>query len=202
MIRRTLPIAALSLLTAVGLAAPAAAAPPDHRGHDRGNQGKHDRGNQGKGAQVHQVDLDALNNSGVEGKAVLILRGDQLRVHITARGLTPGMVHPQHIHGLSGDTNAVCPPESAQDNIAGLPEEAEEPDEFIALEEGLPFYGPILQPLTPFPTANPAGVVTYTRSFTVDGDLTDLSDEAIVLHGRFLDGTYVATLPVACGEID
>ena len=194
MIRPTLPIAALSLFTAVGLAAPAAAAPPEHRGHDRGDQGQ--------GAQVYQVDLDALNSSGVEGKAVLVLRGDHLRVHITARGLTPGMVHPQHIHGLDGSTNAVCPPESAQDDIMGLPEEAAMPDELISLEEGAPFYGGVKLSLTPFPTANKAGVVTYTQSFMVDGDLLDLSDEAVVLHGQFVDGTYVATLPVACGEID
>ena len=48
---------------------------------------------------------------------------------------------------------------SAGDNIPGLPEEASNPDEYIPLEEGLPFYGPVL------------------------------------------DGTYAATLPVACGTI-
>jgi hypothetical protein len=93
------------------------------------------------------------------------------------------------------------PPESAQNRIAGLPQEADLPDEFIALEEGAPFYGPVLQSLTPFPTANEGGVVTYTQSFRVDGDLTDLSDEVVVLHGRHLDGTCAMTLPVACGQI-
>lgn len=199
MIRTALSLAAATALAAAA-AAPAAAAPRSDRGmgHDRDM----DRGSQSRGAQVHQVDLDALNDSGVHGKATLILRGDQLRVVVRAKGLTPGMVHPQHIHGLSGDTNGVCPPESAQDNIAGVPEEAMDPDEFISLEEGAPFYGPVLQQLTPFPTANQAGVVTYSQSFTVDGDLLDLSDEVVVLHGRFLGEQYAATLPVACGEID
>ena len=193
MLRTALSLAAATAL-AVTTAAPATAAPR----HDRDG----DRGSQGRGAQVHQVDLDALNDSGVDGKATLILRGDQLRVVIRAKGLTPGQVHPQHIHGLSGGTNGVCPPESAPDHLEGLPEEAMDPDDFISLEEGAPFYGPVLQSLTPFPTANRSGVVTYSQSFTVDGDLLDLSDEVIVLHGRFLGEQYAATLPVACGEID
>lgn len=148
------------------------------------------------------MDLDALNDSGVEGKATLILRGDHLRVVIRAKGLTPNKLHPQHIHGLAGDTNAVCPPPRAADDLPGLPEEADDPDEFISLEEGAPFYGPVLLSLEPFPVANRAGVVTYSMSFEVDGDLLDLSDEAIVLHGQFLDDGYAVTLPVACGEID
>lgn len=154
------------------------------------------------GAHVYRVDLDSLNDSGVEGHAILILRGDTLRVVIQATGLEVGMVHPQHIHGLSGDTNAVCPSEDARDDLAGLPEEAANPDEFISLEEGAPFYGPVLLSLTPFPVANAAGVVTYSQTFQVDGDLLDLSDEVIVLHGMTLEGGYAATLPVACGEID
>jgi hypothetical protein len=191
---RALSITAVSVLAAAGAAAPAAADSFD--GSDL------DRGGQGLGVRVHTVDLDPLNDSGVEGHAVLIQRGDQLRAIVVARGLTPGQVHPQHIHGLEGDTEAVCPPESAQDDLEGLPEEAEDPDEFLALEEGLPFYGPILQPLEPFPVANRAGVVTYSETFTVEGDLEDLTDEHVVLHGMFLGDQYAATLPVACGPID
>lgn len=190
----------LSVLAAVGLATAASAAPAVAHGGD-----EHDRGApapKGKGAQVQVVDLDSLNDSGVDGRAVLILRGDELRVNITARGLEGGAVHPQHIHGLAGDEEAVCPPATAADNVMGLPEEAENPDELISLEEGLPFYGGVLQPLTPFPTANRGEVITYTGTFDVDGDLLDLSDEVIVLHGMTVDGTYVATLPVACGAID
>ncbi len=153
------------------------------------------------GVHVYRVDLDPLNNSGVEGQAILIQRGNTLRVIIRAKGLEPGQLHPQHIHGLDGSTNAVCPPPDAADNIAGLPEEASDPDEFISLEEGVPFYGPVLLSLTPFPTANPAGVVTYSQSFQVDGDLLDLTDEEIVLHGMTLSEGYAASLPVACGQI-
>jgi len=194
MTRRT-----LSVLVAAGLATVASAAPAvahDGNGPERGASAS-----QGKGAQVQVVDLDALNGSGVDGRAVLVLRGDQLRVQITARGLEAGALHPQHIHGLMGSDEAVCPPPAAADDLAGLPEEAEDPDQFISVEEGAPFYGPILLPLTPFPTAGTSGVTTYTQTFEVDGDLLDLSDEVIVLHGMTVDGTYVATLPVACGAI-
>ncbi len=43
--------------------------------------------------------------------------------------------------------------------------------------------------------------MTYTQTFTLSGDLADLTDEAIVLHGMTVTGDYVPTLPVACGEI-
>ena len=39
------------------------------------------------------------------------------------------------------------------------------------------------------------------RPFTVSGDLADLTDEAIVMHGMTVDGNHVPTLPVACGQI-
>lgn len=190
----------LSVLAAAGLATAASAAPAVAHGGDGSERGA--SASQGKGAQVQVVDLDAMNGSGVDGRAVLILRGDELRVNITARGLEAGALHPQHIHGLMGSEQAVCPPPSAADNLPGLPEEADDPDQFISLEEGAPFYGPILLPLTPFPTASKGGVTTYSQTFEVDGDLLDLSDETIVLHGMTVDGTYVATLPVACGAID
>lgn len=176
-------VAALAALLSVSTLAPAAARPPtDH-------------------PQVHLVNLDPLNESGVQGKAILIQRGTRLRVVIVARGLEAGMLHPQHIHGLDGDTEGACPPPEAADDISGVPEEAGDPDEFISLEEGAPFYGPVLLPLTPFPNAA-NGVVTYHQTFTVSGDLGDLSDEVIVLHGMTLDGGYAPTLPVACGGID
>ncbi|SDY62665.1 hypothetical protein SAMN05661080_04082 [Modestobacter sp. DSM 44400] len=152
--------------------------------------------------QVHVVDLAPLNGSGVHGKAILIQRGGQLRVIIIARGLEPGQPHAQHIHGLDGDTNAVCPSPDAADQIAGLPQEASDPDRFISLEEGQPSYGPVLLPLTPFPDAAPVGIVTYHETFPVSGDLSDLSDEVVVLHGLTLDGGYAASVPVACGQID
>jgi len=177
----------LSVSLVLGLGVAALGAAPASAS---GSHGMPDKGGKSQGAQVYQVDLSELNDSGVEGKAVLILKGDTLKVKIHARGLEPNQLHPQHIHGLPGDTNATCPPPSA----AG-------PDGVLSLEDGLPFYGGVLLSLEPFQMAE-NGKVNYHQTFTVDGDLLDLSDEVIVLHGGFVGTEYVATLPVACGEIN
>ncbi len=135
----------------------------------------------------------SLNGSGVSGTATLTLMGDELTVHIQASGLEPGMVHPQHIHGfMENNKNSVCPPMSADTDGDGL----------IELGEGLPFYGPVILPLEPFPTA-PDGTIDYTRTFNVADymHLLPLQNNVIVLHGMTVDGEYIATLPVACGMI-
>ncbi len=141
------------------------------------------------GAHVYRVDLDPLNESGVDGHAVVIEKGDTLKVIIRAKGLVPNMLHPQHIHGFV-DTmqDAVCPPMSA----AGE-------DGLLTLVEGLPFYGPVVVPLTPFPMAD-NGTIEYVQTFE-DVAIEDLENFVIVLHGKFVNGEYIPTLPVACGEI-
>lgn len=181
------PTRTLSVSLVLGLGFAALGAGPASASDSYGMPAK---GGKSQGAQVHRVNLDELNGSGVEGKAVLILKGDTLKVKIHARGLEPNALHPQHIHGLTGTANATCPPASA----AG-------PDGVLSLVDGLPFYGGVLVGLEPFPMAE-NGTINYHQSFIVDGDLLDLSDEAIVLHGGFVGTEYVATLPVACGEIN
>lgn len=142
-------------------------------------------------AKMYTVDLAPLNGSGVSGTAELTLVGDQLTVRVYATGLEPNSLHPQHIHGFMDDNrNAVCPPASADQNGDGL----------VDLNEGAPFYGPVLLSLTPFPTA-PDGTISYEQTFTVDDSITPLQNRVIVLHGMTVDGEYVATLPVACGQI-
>ncbi|MBC5992490.1 hypothetical protein [Pontibacter cellulosilyticus] len=142
-------------------------------------------------SKTYTADIMALNGSGVMGTATLTLEGDMVTVHIMASGLEPNQLHPQHIHGfMDSNKNAVCPPPSADTDGDGL----------IELGEGAPFYGPILQPLTPFPTA-PNGTINYTRTFEVTADMLPLQNNVIVLHGMTVNGQYWATLPVACGEI-
>lgn len=84
----------------------------------------------------------------------------------------------------------------------------------MSLLEGFDEYGPVLLPLTPFPTP-PDDDYTYIHTFTgselddLNLDTVSLSKRHVVIHGGFVDGfdrdgrpeTYVATLPVACGEI-
>ena len=169
----------LSFLLAVPLAGAAATGAPALAGH---------HGSAGSGAEVHHADLDALNDSGVDGKVVLVLHDGTLRVHLQASGLEAGLLHPQHVHGLAS-TDATCPPASA----AGS-------DDVLTLAEGLPFYGPVLQGLTPFTTAD-KGRITYHETFEVSGDLLDLSDEVVIVHGGFVGDTYDPSLPVACGDL-
>lgn len=142
-------------------------------------------------AKMYTVDIAPLNGSGVSGTAELTLVGDQLTVKVYATGLEPNMVHPQHIHGfIENNRNSTCPPASADEDGDGL----------VELGEGLPFYGPVLLSLTPFPTA-PDGTISFEMTYTVDSSITPLQNRVIVLHGMTVEGEYVATLPVACGQI-
>ncbi len=144
-----------------------------------------------KPAKTYKAKLNMLNGSGVAGMAELTLVGDQLTVTIQAEGLVPDRLHPQHIHGASSNNgNSTCPPPSADTNGDG----------FISVPEGAPFYGGILKPLMPFPTA-PEGTIDFEQTYTLTESLSPLQNRAIVLHGIFVNGTYDATLPVACGQI-
>ena len=149
-----------------------------------------------KHIDYYTVDFGELNNSGVMGTALLALEGNELTVTIDASGLEPNQLHPQHIHGfVDSNANASCPPMSADDDGDGL----------VELGEGLPFYGPVLLPLTPFPTADANGEIHYMETFTLTAEEADqlkpMQNNAIVLHGMTVNGNYVATLPVACGQV-
>lgn len=160
-------------------------------------------------AKKYTVDFTALNGSGVTGSADLSLMGDKLTVKVNATGLEPNVVHPQHIHGFTGNKgNSTCPTSADDTNGDGL----------IDLVEGLPSYGGVLLelyvPIDQFPVADANGILTYERTFTLgetefaeegelisQSDLSPLQNRTIVLHGMTVNGKYVATLPVACGQI-
>lgn len=162
-----------------------------------------DVANNGAKAKMYSVEFGSLNNSGVSGTAELSLEGSTLRVSITATGLDPEMLHPQHIHGFADDKrNSTCPPESADTSGDGL----------VSVGEGAPFYGGIQLPLImdpenelSFPVADAEGNINFTMTYEyedgIDSDITPLQNRAIVLHGMSVDGEYMLTLPVACGQI-
>ncbi|MCI0755031.1 hypothetical protein [Teichococcus vastitatis] len=77
--------------------------------------------------QVFTTDFTALNNSGVDGQALLFLdaRSQTLTVHIKAEGLEPGQVHVQHIHGFDNDKDAKTPTLAQDDDRDGFVELAE-----------------------------------------------------------------------------
>lgn len=152
-------------------------------------------------AQFFKSCLYPTNDSGAAGFAYFRLDGNQLTASVMAVGLEPGKVHPQHVHGFADDSESTCPPADA----AGE-------DGLISLEEGAPFYGPVILPLTDengdMPTAGANGWVMYENTFMLGtGELPSVSDlgpldqRAVVLHGMTVDGEYMATLPVTCGTV-
>ncbi len=160
--------------------------------------------------------LTPLNGSGVSGTFTIEQKGQgQIRVSIQATGLevTP-QPHVAHIHGLAGNSDAMCPTEARDSDQDG----------FVELAEGQTTYGPIIVPLGDVDPDND-GVVNYSMTFNLNksstfqsgmdkGDLLPLNLREIVLHGLTVpavgagtpgevDGTagYKVVLPVACGEI-
>ena len=180
--------------------------------------------------QIRADRVITLNDSGVKGKVHIKRRGDEVRVHVNLRGLSPNLPHAQHFHGNFGANN-VCPPPSVRDLPAGAGEDI--PRDLLTTVGGLPFYGPIQVSLTTrgdtspdsalaldrFPVANNGGHINYMRTFTVGVDIPraaadNLEQLHYVSHGLDLGrrGTYAdstqpllmghqATLPVACGEL-
>ncbi len=149
------------------------------------------------GARHFIVDLEPLNGSGVGGTVHLTLEGGVLTVRLEATGLEANRPHPQHIHGhmkpvTNDNGNATCPTPAAD----------ADGDDLVSVGEGLPNYGPVLIPLPTSTTAD--GNLAYTATFT---DLSaiqpanTLQNRAIVLHGMSVNGVYIGSLPVACGQI-
>ncbi|UJH91386.1 hypothetical protein LZ575_00935 [Antarcticibacterium sp. 1MA-6-2] len=166
-------------------------------------------------ADIYSSWLSSLNDSGVWGHASLIQMDNKLTVKVWADGLTPSMVHPQHIHGLESDENGTCPPSPGETGFMAADTNG---NGVIELGEGAPFYGPVLlslyNPIDEFPVANADGELYYERTFTLgetefeeEGavptweELAPLVNRTIVLHGMNFEGNYIATLPVACGQI-
>ena len=152
--------------------------------------------------KMYKVQLNPLNNSGVTGTAtVMMTENGEFEVITDVKGLAPHMEHPQYIFGAVSegmDMKSMCPPPSA----AGA-------DGLLTLEEGLPFFGPVLislddklVPLTyeNFPVATSAGTVSYgakvkTSSLVSAFDAMhngkqtmedlELDKRVIVIHGAY-----------------
>ena len=158
-------------------------------------------GEPGDDAQVYKACLSTLNESGALGFAYFRLDDNMLQTTVLATGVEPGKAHLQHIHGLDSG-NATCPPEEASGD-----------DDWITLAEGIPYYGGVKLALTQedgtFPTADASGSYIYNRTFTLGegeiisvAELGALEDQAVVVHGMQVGEEYIATLPVACAELE
>lgn len=149
-------------------------------------------------AESYQIELEALNDSGAGGTAMLEATDDGgLRVMIEATGLVPGAPHAQHIHGSSDMT---------QDFMCPGPERDGDGDGIVSTVEGLPDYGDIFISLTTegdtspdsgldvdrFPVADENGNVSYERTLAADelpeGTVESLKNLHVVQHGIDVNG--------------
>ena len=165
----------------------------------------------GEDVKNYKACLKPINDSGVVAITALSLKGNQLNVIIAALNTVPGQIHPQHIHGFTTNENAECPPPSA---ASSLDDDENFGPNIISVAEGAPFYGAIQLPLVMdgismnFPVSNADGSYVYNETFTLseeqlnDLKLKNLEDKVIVLHGRNFDGSYEATIPVACNQLE
>ena len=155
----------------------------------------HEKEDEDENKLEYTVKLHPLNQSGVTGEAEISIKGsNKLKIKLEADGLEPNRPHPQHIHGLNDlAINATCPGIAADVNADGL----------ISVGEGLPFYGPIVLPLTPFDLVEADGELEYKAKFSINpASIQPLDKRTIVLHGMTVNGEYIASLPVACGVIE
>lgn len=168
-------------------------------------------------AKLFVAELHPLNNSGVSGKATFKYKeGSEFLAQVHAKGLVPDMMHPQHIHGFDESSrDAVCPPQSAAGD-----------DGLLTLEDGLPFYGPVLVPLDDdlvplsvdnFPTANAAGRTSYSQATKLNKLITaldellpgdqstenlNLQNRTVVLHGAFVKDNQIVSPGTEGAEYD
>jgi len=172
----------LAMLLAFGLVPHAATAADDDDDDDDGD------------GKEFVAEMVQLNSSGVFAEVELkLINGKTLKVEIEASGLEPGKPHPQHVHGIDNPVkNSTCPELDADTDGDGI----------ITIGEGVPSFGPIILPLVPFDLVDASGNLDYEATFTINpGTLQPLHKRTIVLHGMTVDGVYVPSLPVACGEI-
>ncbi len=173
---------------------------------------------------VHKAHLEQLNNSGVKGRAKVLVQGKHLTVKFKAKGLLRNMPHAAHIHQGEQATHE-CPTVRLDKNR----------DHRLNTAEGLPAYGPIRRSLTTRGDTSPAsalavdrfssapnGRISYDRHMYIGRDFRrDLrnNEGVLVIHGLDYNqnGKYdfngagkseldpslpaEATDPAACGVI-
>ncbi len=151
---------------------------------------------------IYFADYEPLNNSGVDGVAILTVdygkrnttEDDRLTVRISADGLDEGL-HIQHMHGFETGKDAVTPDK----------EDDTDEDGYVELLEGIGDYGKILLNLDDkdgnFPTTDgPDGKFNFKQTYHLLGDdaphkshagdeittFKNLDLNHLVIHGMFV----------------
>jgi len=145
------------------------------------------------------------NNSGVLGFAVATLYGNELDVKVVAAGLTPGEVHPLHIHGFADGSEERLPVVSDDRDGDGVGETPEGEAVFGTVLAGLTTTGEAQQGLETspdYPTADAQGRLVFSETFVLEEDEADDASILSLLQDR-IDGRVVelhgAQLPAGLG---
>jgi len=186
---------------------------------------------QAENARVtYKAELSSLNSktigSSARGEATFTISGDQLTIHVNAKGVSPNMEHLQHLHGFAkGDRKSECPTTRNDTNGDGIIDIVE--TEPVAGTTMVPFHDdPISMEMVKdtYPTAGTDGSYSYEKTVSlkalkaafavkVPGQRLDLARRVVFLHGvpastklpaavaSLDDIPAQVTLPIACGEI-
>ncbi|MCK9275142.1 MAG: hypothetical protein M0P57_08635 [Syntrophales bacterium] len=183
---------------------------------------------QGK-TEMYIADLKPLNaritGSTVSGKAAFEINGDKLSIYIEATGLTPGIMHLQHYHGITDGTDANCPTMEQDRNNDGILDLIE--TRFTAGVTLVPFHddpSSLKIQVDTYPVASKDGTITYNKTVSIEKlkkavlhtygiSEFHLENRVVFLHGispeinlpssvMSLTGVPAhVTIPVACGKI-
>lgn len=134
--------------------------------------------------------LEPVNDSRARGQTRLSLRGRRLTASVRASGLTAGQPHILRIYRPEDGGRATCPSVSAD----------RDGNEVVNVREARDSLGVNALALKPFPVADSAGRVEYSRTRSIK-DPQLLEGAALVLHGLRPVDKFRPDLPVACAEL-
>jgi len=182
-------------------------------------------------AESYHATLTAVNAGtggfDAHGTVDITIDGDNLTSKTTVEGVSPNMMHMQHIHGFTeGTDRAQCPTAAADTNGDGI----------VDLKETEPLAGVTLIPFNDdpvslditnasYPTANADGSFTYAKTVSLKaleasfekahpGQQLNLDQRVVFVHGvpddtklpdtvaSLPDVPAQMTLPIACGQLE
>lgn len=176
-------------------------------------------------AKLMPLNAEKIGTS-ASGTAELQVADGKLTVSIDLAGLTPGLMHLQHLHGFPDGKDATCPTAKEDTNGDGYVDLIE--TEPVAGTTMLPFHEhPVTLeiPNDTYPVADKSGAASYRHTDSVDAlekalkqkfkvPSLDLAKRVIFVHGvasdaklpesvKSLPGVPAqVTIPVACGKIE
>lgn len=150
------------------------------------------------------ADLQALNESGVDGTAVFdVTEDNQVAVSIELAGLVPNRIHELVLH------------QGAEEGAGSCTEAIQDRDEDGLIEQS-ELVGALGQPVAqvnPHPTLDDEGNVDFELTYAVGGEeaafslpgpvVEDLASHTLVVYGIDAPrpGAYAPEVPAACGAL-